>query len=81
MATNDITGDNIATRFGDAEQRKKFEDNFDLIFRKKESLCKVCGKDLKSTKECAWTSCPLHWDEERIDVIGQNGNVGYKNEP
>jgi hypothetical protein len=41
-------------------------------------LCDVCGKDLKATKECAWTSCPLNWDEKRADIIGSNGNIGYE---
>ena len=44
-------------------------------------LCKICGKVLGSTKECAWTGCPLNWGDEasekRQDIIGQNGNVGY----
>lgn len=43
-------------------------------------LCNICGKDLDSPKECAWTSCPKlftdGWDESRIDAIGQNGNDG-----
>lgn len=41
-------------------------------------ICNLCGKDLDKVKECAWTSCPLlqEWDENRIDVIGQNGNDG-----
>jgi len=47
----------------------------------KDPLCKVCGKYLASTKECAWTGCPLNWGDEasekRQDIIGQNGNVGY----
>ena len=41
--------------------------------------CKICGKILEDTKECAWTSCPLlfdDWDEGRMDIIGQNGNDG-----
>jgi hypothetical protein len=80
---NDITGDIIKSRISSQE----FEDNFDLIFRKNEPvqleldfgndpLCKVCGKTLNTTKECAWTSCPLNWDEARVDVIGQNGPTG-----
>lgn len=40
-------------------------------------LCDVCGKELSKTKECAWTSCPLNWNEARADIIGQNGNIGY----
>lgn len=71
-ATNPITGDAIVSR----PNTKQFEDNFDRIFGKKDALCQVCGKDTASTKECAWTSCPLNWDEKRIDVISQNGNDG-----
>ena len=46
-----------------------------------ESLCNICGKDLNKTTECAWTSCPKlfeeeEWDEDRIDIIGSNGNDG-----
>jgi hypothetical protein len=59
-----------------ADQRKAFEDNFDRIFSKKETLCDVCGKDLNKVTECAWTSCPSNWDEKRVDVLGQNGNDG-----
>jgi len=45
-----------------------------------DALCDVCGKTLSSTKECAWTSCSLNWNESRVDTIGQNGNVGYTEE-
>jgi hypothetical protein len=93
VARNDITGDKIQTREGLSEQG---EANFDRIFGKKKTnggwkppvatepndpLCKICGKSLGSTKECAWTSCPLNWGDEasekRLDIIGQNGNNGY----
>ena len=75
MATkNDITGDFLVSK----PNSKQFEDNYDLIFRNKNPLCDICGKDLNATKECAWTSCPLNWDEARADVIGQNGNIGYE---
>lgn len=40
-------------------------------------LCDICGKELNKVGECAWTSCPLNWNESRTDIIGQNGNVGY----
>lgn len=43
---------------------------------KQDPLCDVCGKSLETTKECAWTSCPLNWDEKRVDIIGQNGPTG-----
>lgn len=38
------------------------------------NLCDICGKELNKVTECAWTSCPLNWNEGRIDIIGQNGN-------
>jgi len=69
---NDITGDLIKSKVNS----KEFEDNFDKIFRKKDPLCDVCGKPLDTTKECAWTSCPLNWNESRVDIIGQNGPTG-----
>lgn len=71
---NDVTGDLIKSR----KNSKEFEDNFDKIFRKnKDPLCDVCGKTLSSKgQECAWTGCPLNWDETRVDIIGQNGPTG-----
>jgi len=82
---NDITGDALVSR----PSSKEFNENFDKIFGKKKTnggwkpptepsdpLCKVCGKGLGSTKECAWTACPLNWNESRVDTIGQNGNDG-----
>jgi hypothetical protein len=76
-AKNDITGDLIKSK----TNSKEYEDNFDRVFRCKveDSLCKICGKELSTVKECAWTSCPkwlAEWDEERADRIGQNGNEG-----
>lgn len=56
--------------------QKVFDNNFDTIFRKKDPICDICGKVLDNTKECAFTSCPMNWDEDRIDVIGPNGNDG-----
>lgn len=44
------------------------------------ALCDICGKTLDATKECAWTGCPLNWDEKRMDIIGSNGPVGYTEE-
>lgn len=43
---------------------KAFEDNFDRIFRKKEPLSEYPEYD-------------EDWSD-RIEVIGQNGNIGYK---
>jgi hypothetical protein len=83
MATrNDITGDLIKSRVNN----QQFENNFDNIFRKKDkvveaaALCDICGKTLDATKECAFTGCPLNWDEKRADIIGSNGNIGYEEE-
>lgn len=88
MATNDITGDNLISRTLTPEG----EAAFDRIFGVKKktnggwtppplnaaALCDVCGKDLNTTQECAWTSCPKNWDEKRADIIGSNGNIGYE---
>ena len=78
-ARNDITKDLIMTK----PNSKEFEENFDRIFRKQakpeEALCKVCGKELNTVEECAWTSCPkwlAEWDEQRMDIIGSNGPTG-----
>jgi hypothetical protein len=68
MAINDITGDNLISR----TLSKEGEEQFDKIFGKK----KTNG---------GWTPPPLplneypdqDWPEDRIDVIGQNGNIGY----
>lgn len=87
---NDITGDLIKTKAnGDKDA---YADGWDRIFGKKNkvadaeatpnqsvgsALCDICGKELNKVGECAWTSCPLNWDEKRADIVGQNGNVGY----
>ena len=70
MATNDITGDSIATRFGNKEAQEKFDQQFDQIFGKKK---KTNG---------GWTPPPLEysedWQSEKRDkAISQNGNIGY----
>ena len=91
MATrNDVTGDLIQTKSnGDKDA---YADGWERIFGKKNkvadveattnkpvesALCDICGKELNKVGECAWTSCPLNWNESRTDIIGQNGNVGY----
>ena len=93
MATrNDITGDLIQTKSNG--NKDAYAENWERIFGKKNkvattetppdqpmepaALCDVCGKELNNVKECAWTSCPLNWDEARADIVGQNGNVGYE---
>ena len=91
MATrNDVTGDLIKTKANGNDDA--YADGWDRIFGKKNkvadveatsnkpmdsALCDICGKELNQVKECAWTGCPLNWDESRADVIGQNGNIGY----
>jgi hypothetical protein len=59
-------------------EQQTFESNFDAIFRNKEPLCDICGKVLDSSKECAYMACPLAWNEARMDIIGQNGPIGYE---
>jgi len=83
-AINDVTGDALVSRL----LSDKGSEAFDRIFGEKKKtnggwkppaimsdpLCKICGKNLASTKECAWTGCQLNWDEGRIDAIGANGD-------
>jgi len=90
MATwNDITGDPLVSRTLTKEGEDNFDKIFGKkktnggwkpplapLAPNPDPLCKICGKGLGSTKECAWTSCPLNWDESRVDTIGQNGNEG-----
>jgi hypothetical protein len=77
MSTNNITGDALVTKIGTKEQKQRFDEGFERIFgQKKDPLCDICGKNLKATAECAFTGCPLNWDEGRIDNIGQNGPTG-----
>ncbi len=82
MSSNPVTGDSLVSKIGSKEQKQKFDEGFDRIFRKKDPICNVCGKTLSTTKECAFTGCELNWwDEDRVDTIGQNGNTGehYEN--
>ena len=62
-AKNDITGDNIATRTGDAEAKQNFDNNFDNIFRKKVPLAPEIEEETE--------------EEIRMNIIGSNGNIGY----
>ena len=70
MATvNNITGDALISKLGNKEQQEKFNNNFDAIFGKKEK--KTNG---------GYVPPPLpvdtSWDDDRVDIIGQNGNTG-----
>lgn len=67
---NEHTGDSLKTKIGSQEERKKYEDNWDRIFGKKtevksqkDPLCKICGKELDTVTECAWSACPKLWGE------------------
>lgn len=88
MATrNDITGDLIKTK---VTKSKEYENNYDAIFRKKE-VDKHAGYETFELGFDLATSIPspdqpvepaqmeLWTDEEerRLEIIGQNGNVGY----
>lgn len=79
MATrNDITGDKIQSRISN----KQFEDNFDAIFRKpKETPNTVDITKPAPDKPVEPTQLELdlggEWDERRLDIIGQNGPIGY----
>ena len=46
------------------KQKAKFDENFDRIFGNKEEYF-----DSDETTD---------WNEERLDIIGQNGNIGYR---
>lgn len=68
---NDITGDKIATR----TITKSYEDNFDRIFRKDKD--KVVEPAPAAAEPVEPVQLEMDFDEERIDIIGQNGNIGY----
>jgi hypothetical protein len=71
---NDITGDKIATR----TVTKDYENNFDRIFRKD----KVAEATPAPTEPVEPTQLELAFGDEeaerRMDIIGQNGNIGYE---
>jgi hypothetical protein len=74
-AKNDVTGDLLKSKLAN----DKYSSGYDLIWGKKKEKdpnCNICGKNLETTKECAWTGCSLNWDEKRVDTVGQNGNEG-----
>ena len=65
MATkNDITGDEIATKIGGKSAKQKFDENFDAIFRRNLPLSEYPDNNADE------------FDESRIDIISQNGNIG-----
>jgi hypothetical protein len=81
--TNNITLDKIITKI----PTKEYMDNYDAIFRKK-----VKEDPDESPLNWRWVNPPVaqpvvpsdkpvvsteEWDEDRMDIIGQNGNTGY----
>ena len=66
VAKNEITGDKIQSKLSN----KQYEDNFDKIFSKKDT---VESPPLPTDKPLEHAE---DWDEARIDVIGCNGNDG-----
>lgn len=69
---NDITGDKIATR----TVTKKYGDNFDNIFRKNKvaEVAPAPDKPVEPVQLELWTE----EEERRLEIIGQNGNIGYE---
>ena len=63
-AKNDITGDTLITKYTTYE----YENGYELIFGNK--------KHLYSTHAHLSPTSVEEWEEERIDIIGQNGNDG-----
>lgn len=67
-----LTENNMSAKYSEAgkgsttklKQKAKFDENFDKIFGKKEEYF-----DSDETTD---------WDEDRLDIIGQNGNIGYR---
>ena len=72
MATrNDITGDLIKTKANGDDDA--YADGWERIFGKKN---KVADAEAAPNQPVEPTPADL-FDEERIDTIGQNGNIGY----
>ena len=66
VAKNDITGDAIQSKINS----KEYGDNFDRIFRKDKVVQPEPATDQPVE---LWTED----DEKRLDIVGQNGPVGY----
>jgi len=70
-ARNEITGDLIKTRVGNSDNFKKGFDGIDWSV-KLEDVTPTTNQPVESTQ------LELDFDEDRIDIIGQNGNIGYE---
>jgi hypothetical protein len=76
MSKNDVTGDDIKSKVS----TKEYEDNYERIFRNKPETnksTKRCYVPCQLSREHKPCECSKGWDEKRMDIIGQNGNVGY----
>jgi hypothetical protein len=69
-ARNEITGDLIKTRVGNSDNFKKGFDGIDWSV-KLEDVTPATNQPVEPTQ------LELDFDEDRIDIIGQNGNIGY----
>ena len=77
---NDITGDPLISRPGLSDEGKKNWDNIFPPKKKERYVPPPLPAELASTKPAA-NKLVEHWteaDEKRLEVIGQNGNIGYK---
>lgn len=70
-ARNEITGDLIKTRVGNSDNFKKGFDGIDWSV-KLEDVTPATNQPVEPTQ------LELDFDEDRIDIIGQNGNIGYE---
>lgn len=68
-ARNEITGDLIKTRVGNSDNFKKGFDGIDWSV-KLEDVTPATNQPVEPTQLDLF-------DEERIDIIGSNGNIGY----
>lgn len=69
--TNSVTGDLIETK---GLLSKKGEDNFERIFGKKKTNGGWKPPPLNEYPNNS--TDPDEWDENRIDIVGSNGNTG-----
>jgi hypothetical protein len=77
---NDITGDPLVSRPGLSDEGKKNWDNIFPPKKKERYVPPPLPAELASTKPAA-NKLVEHWteaDEKRLEVIGQNGNIGYE---
>lgn len=82
VAFNEHTGDPLISKVGLSDEGKK---NWDTIFppKKKEKYIppplppELASPKATANKPVEPVQLELDFDEDRIDIIGQNGNIGY----